>query len=504
MVVKLCLLALFCLLMASCNSKIADLDPIASKPDFIRQLGAVTKLNGFDNTGFDNCTGVAVDRFDNIYCAGRTNSAMARSKTVDTSFDAFVAKFNRNGEIIWINQFGSENNGTDSCSSIALDTFGNIYCGGATNSKIGFNKGTILNKDSPTTFEPRADGATDSDAFIAKLDTNGTIHWIKQFGTKNWHESCRDIEVSKNNFVYCAGSTSGQLGTSPVNGLWEWQSGNQDDLMIGKWNSDGDEIWLRQISSRTQAYLVANVFPSSNYGSTDVCFGIAVDSNENVYCAGATESSLVENNLNSRNDVVLVKLNSDGFLQYIKQLGANSTGLYPSILLNVDNHEFCNDVIADNENNIYCSGETAVGMSESTPDAGSDGMVIKWNSDGILQWITQMGTNTFIPGYNNEGNQTFSGITQTPNGDIYVLGRTDEKTAGPNAGLFDNTIFGFDSVTGSLKYGYQFGSSANETCSGLVSDVYGNLYGACATQGSLGETNAGASNDVLIFRKKVP
>ena len=113
--------------------------------------------------------------------------------------------------------------------------------------------------------------------------------------------------------VYCAGATYSSLGET---------NGGSRDAFVMKLNSSGVVQWIRQLGAVTSV-------PYGSASSSDYCYGVSVDSSGNVYCAGATYSSLGETNGGSR-DAFVMKLNSSGVVQWIRQLGAVTSVPYGS------------------------------------------------------------------------------------------------------------------------------------------------------------------------------
>lgn len=64
---------------------------------WLTHFGATTMAFGGDNSGFDRCTGVAVDHTGNVYCAGYTTGAIGEVNS--GSHDIFVMKLNPSGDI---------------------------------------------------------------------------------------------------------------------------------------------------------------------------------------------------------------------------------------------------------------------------------------------------------------------------------------------------------------------------------------------------------------------
>ncbi|MCC3371656.1 SBBP repeat-containing protein [Cohnella sp. REN36] len=139
----------------------------------------VTKLNAagsgllystyLGGSSIDEGLGIAIDVSGNAFVTGDTLSANfpttpgAFQITLAGSFDAFVTKLNEGGTaLVYSTYLGGS--GSDAGNGIAIDGSGNAYVAGATSST-----------DFPVTpgaFQPAFGGV--SDAFVTKLDANGT------------------------------------------------------------------------------------------------------------------------------------------------------------------------------------------------------------------------------------------------------------------------------------------------------------------------------------------
>jgi uncharacterized protein (DUF2147 family) len=250
----------------------------------------------------------------------------------------------------WITQFGAvtgpgDNSGSDACSSVTVDTLGNVYCAGYTSGSLG---------------EENAGSA--NDAFIMKLNSNGVLQWITQLGAitgpgNNYEiDLCLSVAVDVSGNVYCAGFTRGAIGEA---------NGGDKDAFVMKLNSGGALQWVTQLGALTG--------PENNSGE-DECKGVAVDNIGNVYCAGVTSGAIGEAN-GGLSDAFVMKLNSSGVLQWVTQLGA-ITG--PG---NNSASDFCNGVAADSLGNVYCAGYTLGSLGEEKGGSG-DAFVMKLNGAG--------------------------------------------------------------------------------------------------------------------------
>ena len=107
-------------------------------------------------------TGAAFDSAGNAYLAGFTDGTLSGSTNTGGD-DLFVARYNASGTRTLLKQWGSTS--TDYSSDIEVDGNGNIYVTGQTAGPLG---GQI--------------NSGGGDAFLTKLDSNGTVLWTRLFG----------------------------------------------------------------------------------------------------------------------------------------------------------------------------------------------------------------------------------------------------------------------------------------------------------------------------------
>ncbi len=318
---------------------------------WIRQLGAITSPDG--TLGYDGCRGIAVDSDSNVYCGGFSEGALGESN--GGSRDAFVMKLNPSGEVVWIRQLGAitspdgKSSGDDECNGIAVDSDSNVYCGGTTQGALG---------------EPSGGS---NDAFVMKLNPSGEVAWIRQLGAitspdgkSSGDDECLGIAVDSDSNVYCGGATTGALGES---------SGGDRDAFVMKLNLSGEVVWIRQLGAITS--------PDGKSSGDDECLGIAVDSDSNVYCGGITTGALGELSGGDR-DAFAMKLNPSGEVAWIRQLGAISSPGGKS-----SGFDKCFGIAVDSDSNVYCGGNTTGALGE--PSGGiSDAFVMKLKPDGTF------------------------------------------------------------------------------------------------------------------------
>jgi len=315
--------------------------------------------------GDDKSWGVAVDSNGNIYITGDTTGSLGGSNAGGS--DAWVAKYDNNGDRLWIQQLGTA--GDDNSYGVAIDGSDNIYItGGTTGNLAGSNAG-------------------DYDAWVAKYDGQGNKLWVKQLGTSEEDKSW-GIAASDSN-VYITGRTKGVL---------EGGNAGSFDAWVAKYDSEGNQQWIKQLGS----------------SGADYSYGVAVDSSGNVYITGRTTGSLGGSKAGGF-DAWIAKYDSEGNQQWVKQLGTSG-------------NEFAFAIAVDGSSNVYISGCTQGGLAGSSNAGGWDAWVAKYDSDGNQQWLEQLGTSE---------DELSWGVAVDGSGNIYATGHTKGDLAGPNAGGWD-------------------------------------------------------------------
>ena len=275
-------------------------------------------LEQLGTAGEDNSYGVATDGSGNIYIAGGTTGDLEGSNAGD--YDAWVAKYNSEGKQQWLKQLGSSKE--DKSWGIAASESGDVYITGRTEGKL-------------------AGSAEGFDAWVAKYDSEGDRQWIKQLSSSGQDYSY-GVAVDGSGNVYITGRTTGSLE--------EGKNAGGFDAWIAKYDSEGEQLWLKQVGT----------------SGNDFAFAIALDSSSNAYISGCTQGELADPKEANKGgwDAWVAKYDSDGNQQWIEQLGTSGD-------------EFSWGVVVDGSGNIYATGHTTGDL------AGS-------NAGGYDVWITKL------------------------------------------------------------------------------------------------------------------
>jgi len=261
--------------------------------------------------------------------------------------------------------------GNDQGEGVTVDSSNNIYVTGVVAKALDGNT--------------RSGGL---DFFLLKYNSSGDKQWTQQLGTSS-DDSGKGVTVDSSNNIYVTGVVAKALdGNTRSGGL---------DFFLLKYNSSGVKQWTLQFGT----------------SSSDLGYGVTVDSSDNIYITGNTGGGL-DNNTNSGDiDLFLVKYNSSGTKQWTQQLGTSS-------------EDIALEVTTDSSDNIYVTGYTKGGLDNNTNSGSTDIFLVKYNSSGTKQWTKQLGTSSGDKG---------RGVTVDSSNNIYVTGFT-------SGGLDGNTNLG--------------------------------------------------------------
>lgn len=237
--------------------------------------------NGADN-GVDIGDGIAVDGSGNVYVTGR-------EKVTGEGYNIWVRKYDSDGDEVWTKTYTSAGNENDYGYGIAVDGNGNVYVTGyeyvsGENSNIwvrkydsdGYEVWTKTynntNNDSDIGYGIAVDEsgnvyvvgyemtiAEAANIWVRKYDTDGDVVWTRTYNDAEDNDDLGyGIAVDGSGNVYVTGS--------------EWVTGEQDNIWVRKYNSDGDVVWTKTHDGPVN--------------EKDRGRGIAVDESGNVYVTG--------------------------------------------------------------------------------------------------------------------------------------------------------------------------------------------------------------------------
>lgn len=342
--------------------------------------GTLAWVQSAGGSSFDGANSIAVDATGNVYITGSYSGTATFGSTATTSvgfYDIFVAKYNSNGVLQWVESAGGSE--YDYGNSIAVDGAGNAYITGSYRGNANFG---AITKTSTGFF----------DIFVAKYNGSGTVQWVQSAGGSAGSGKGTSIAVDVSGNIYITGDYSGTVsfGTisktalggheifitkyDPVGGTWLWvqsAGGSSDDFStsialdnlgylcitgyyygnctfgsttitsagidngyIAKYSINGTLSWVKNLSST-----------SFNYGRS-----VAFDAVGNIYVTGTFNGTsnfdAIAKTSAGYSDIFIAKYNANGNAQWVQTVKSTLTSFNPS----------SNSTTVDSANNVYTTG----------------------------------------------------------------------------------------------------------------------------------------------------
>jgi hypothetical protein len=174
--------------------------------------------------------------------------------------DAFVAKLDASGTVVWAARAGGT--GEDLARSVRPLTDGGALVAGSFSTTATFGS-----------LERTSEGATD--VFVAKLDADGSWAWASQAGSTG-SDSPRDLAVLPDGGAIVVGSFSG----TATFGTYAVTASAGVDLFVARIGADGTWLWARSaggagrdVALGVSALPGGGAVVSGSYGGTFATFG---------------------------------------------------------------------------------------------------------------------------------------------------------------------------------------------------------------------------------------
>jgi uncharacterized delta-60 repeat protein len=375
--------------------------------------------------------GIAVDTAGNAYVTGYTFSTdfptvspIYGSKVVPSFYpDAFVTKIDASGTSLAYSTYLGGSYG-DSGRGIAVDTSGNVYVTGQTNStdfptvsptqgsygggdddvfvtKINasgtgllystylggsdgniewgqgiavdtvgnaYVTGRVLSTDFPTSSAIYGSSGGNGDAFVAKIKTVDDPLWAKTYGGADWESAYSIRQTSDGGYIVGGRTDTGQF-----------------EAFILKLNADGAVAWEKRFDGGALFEWVVMLQQTSDGG----------------YIAAGQKNAMGGND-----DFVIMKLDANGIIGWEKSYGGTQ-------LQNVHSIQQTSD-----------GGYIVAGETNSSGAGLKDAWILKLNADGNVSDSINTYPGTWQKTYGGTGNDIVRTIRQTTDGGYIVAGNT--------------------------------------------------------------------------------
>jgi flagellin len=345
------------------NEEIMDISiPAISIEQFNPLSGSPTWTKMISSSGSFYINAMVMSDDGYLYTAGIVNGSI--DGQIAGQEDFALSKFDKNGNRIWSKLLGA-GIGVDVSNAITIGQDGSIYVAGSTNGSL-------------TDFSVNNENV--GDVVIAKYTTDGALLWAKQMGTSE-DDRAVSLSTGSDGAIYLTGTTTGSLdGVNPTGG--DLVVSGQGDAFILKLDTNGDQIWLNQLSG-------------SRFGN-----GVASGPDGSVYAVGTMDGTLNGVVSNGAEDAYVIKFNSDGTTAWTTNIGTPTNDLGEKVAV-------------ANNGDIYVTGSTYGTLYGVNEEGYRDTYLNKFTSDGVIQWSRQLNLESY-----NAPTSIFSG----EDGDVFIGG----------------------------------------------------------------------------------
>jgi len=195
--------------------------------------GSILWVRHLDSDGFCRVSAIDTDEHRNIYAYGHYQdnlrigglSIQATGNISQTQTELFLAKFNAEGDALWLRHFAGGTGWDDAEKLMYKD--GKLYLSGFFAGQLNFGQTTLTS-------------SSNQNGFLCKADTSGDVIWVSQLISGSVRELA--IECITNE-VLLAGTFQEQMtvGTDVVSA-----SGSRDGF-VASFDSSGSVDWIRSI-----------------------------------------------------------------------------------------------------------------------------------------------------------------------------------------------------------------------------------------------------------------
>ena len=345
---------------------------------------------GVDQNQYGNC--MALDKNDRLYVPGFFRHTY-RSTSPFYPNSGWLGQYSELGNLNWQRSIGGSDASdyyadNELLNDVAISPDGDYVYTVGTNTNSGWNNNVL----------------------IIKYDKDGNIQWKKEWGQSGTLENCWTCATDSNGNLFVGG------------GIQFISQSTYFAFMLRIMNTGG--------SSGVPG--TSTVIYPHTYGQEITTYrDIVVDDNDNLYACGSGGNP---------SDAFIVKYNAspNNVIQWQKNISRGSTY-----------YEAIESLAVDTSGNVY-------GVGYSNPNSGGDGVLLKFNSSGALQWSKYIG---------NTGERSTYGVACDRQDNVYVIG--NDKT---NQSPYRDVLIVKVNSSGTVQWKRSLGA-INRYCNGYSIDI---------------------------------
>ena len=427
----------------------------------------VTQAQSFGGSSYDYINSIA-ETSDGGYIAGgyfQSDSIQVGNETLTNngSTDGLIIKYSSEGEVEWAKSFGGSN--YDEIQSVAATSDGGAIAGGYfRSSSIQVGNETLTNNGS-------------NDGIIIKYSSAGEVEWAKSIGGSS-DDYINSVAATSDGGAIVGGyfsSSEIQVGNETLT-----YNGDFDGLII-KYSSEGEVEWAKSIGG----------------SSNDYIYSVAATSDGGAIVGGYFSSSEIQVGnetltYNGDFDGLIIKYSSEGVVEWAKSFGGSNNDYIESVAATSDGGAIVGG--------YFKSSTIQVGTETLTSNGSFDGLIIKYNADGVVEWAKNIGGSSY---------DCIESIAETSDGGYIAGGYFESKTIQvgketlTNNGSTDGLIIKYSS-SGEVEWAKSIGGSSNNLINSVAATSDGGILAGGYFEGTIQVGNEtltnNGDNDGLIIK----
>lgn len=351
--------------------------------------GGLLWAKRFGSTGNDHGAGLAFDQGGNVYLTGYIDGTVSfggASSPITSAglLDAFIARFDNNGNAIWVRDVGGSN--FDQGFGIAVTRGGTVYATGTFMGTADFDPGSGT--------QNLTDAGLYNNGYVLKLDVNGNFAWVRQISSAQ-DVAALTLALDSSGNVAVGGGFNG----SATFGNVTLNTAGSNDAFIASYTSTGTLRWAKGLGGTSDDHMES----------------VAFDASGNIYGAGYYRTSA---DLDPGAGVVTVSTSSPGLYNgFVVELSSSGNYVGSATLPSVDYSFFTTLTVAPSGKvdvgGYYGTNANAGAAGNLTAIGGADIVALQFAPGlGTVNWARSFGTAGNDQGYalaSNAGDEVAMG-----------------------------------------------------------------------------------------------
>lgn len=310
------------------------------------------------------------------------------------TFDAYIAQYNRQGKLLWVQTSSINGYGFQSLYDVATDSENAAIITGYFGDELFFCGSPLIPEGT-------------QDMFVAKYNSSGQCLWAKRIGGSE-NDFAYSVKTDEENNIYVSGNFKGTL---TIDGLSVVGSSSMANQIIIKLDPNGNAVWLHN----------TNASKNQHFDVTDEGIVFIAGDSQNYFELDGNNHSIPPGISNQ----YFIKLTANGVTDWVKYIDS-------------PNDQISREIVVDNADNAY--------------------VICKWDDDVIIDstQITTLPESVKIVKLNKEGNiewyREFVGDTSQCSGSFLQLTYNEL----PCLSCLETEIIDFYNYQNYIKYGLTY------------------------------------------------